>query len=65
MNTSSKWVLLSLAMGTGWGREVQEPAYARAAWKEEGDLASGWTHGPQTLPWSFLCSPAEKWGSGF
>lgn len=26
MNTSSKWVLLSFAMGTGWGREVQKPA---------------------------------------
>lgn len=26
MNTSSKWVLLSFAVGTGWGREVQEAA---------------------------------------
>lgn len=37
-------------------------ACAGAAWKEEGSLASGWTHGLQTPSWSFLCSPEEGWG---
>lgn len=35
MNTSSKWILLSFAMGTGVGAGGSG-ACARAAWKEEG-----------------------------
>lgn len=44
MNTSSKWVLLSFAMGTGWEREVQEPALGlsgrrKEAWHRGGHMA--------------------------
>ena len=54
MNTSRKWVLLFFAMGTGWGREVQEPALGLPGRRKE-----AW-HGvdtcPQTPPRFFLCS---------
>jgi hypothetical protein len=49
MNTSSKWILLSFAMGTGVGAGGAG-ACAPAAWKEEGSPASAWTPDP-TLLW--------------
>lgn len=51
MNTSSKWVLLSFAMGTGRGREVQEPAPGLPGRRKArrhlgGHLAPSLLHGP-------------------
>lgn len=58
MNTSSKWVLLSFAMGTGWGREVQEPALGlpgrrKEAWHLDGHMA------PRLLLGLF-CAPEQR-----
>lgn len=52
MNTSSKWVLLSFAMGTGWGREVRELEGAG------GSLASA-GHAAPRLPLGPFCAPRK------
>lgn len=58
MNTSSKWVLLSFAMGTGWGREVQEPALGLPGRRKE-----DWHRGGHTAPRLLLgpfCAPQKR-----